>query len=163
MPLSRAAGINLPRSVFEPRSSLGVTASLPGVAHFVDGGRSRRRRFRRRAPRTNAEWALLGSASPCSSSAPHALAGDDLIRFDDIERLLHDGDLSDSKFSLVMPLASAPFLLPGEVVASPRWWAARFNVIVVAVGLGVGFRLLRRGSTKPSSGSSRSCSSSPRC
>ena len=42
-----------------------------------------------------------------------------------------------------MPLASAPFLLLGEVVASPEWWAARFNVIVVAVGLGVGFRLLR--------------------
>ena len=43
-----------------------------------------------------------------------------------------------------MPLASAPFLLPGEVVASPGDAAARFNVIVVAVGLGVGFRLLPR-------------------
>lgn len=74
---------------------------------------------------------------------PHALAGDDFTRFDDIERLLHDGNLSDSKFSLVMPLASAPFLLFGELVASPEWWAGRFNVILVAVGLLVAFRLLR--------------------
>ena len=92
----------------------------------------------------NVEWALLvGGLVVLFFLLPHALAGDDLTRFDDIERLLHDGDLSDSRFSLVMPLFSAPFLLLGEVVASPEWWAARFNVIVVAVGLLVGFRLVR--------------------
>jgi hypothetical protein len=90
------------------------------------------------------EWALLvGGLAVLFFLLPHALAGDDLTRFDDIERLLHDGDVSDSRFSLVMPLVSAPFLLLGEVVASPEWWAARFNVIVVAVGLLVGFRLVR--------------------
>jgi len=90
------------------------------------------------------EWALLaGGLVVLFFLLPHGLAGDDLTRFDDVERLLHDGVLSESRFSLVMPLVSAPFLLLGEVVASPEWWAARFNVIVVAVGLVVAFPLLR--------------------
>lgn len=74
---------------------------------------------------------------------PHGLVGDDLTRFDDIERLLHRGQLSDSRFSLVMPLVSSPFLLLGELVQSPEWWAARFNVIVVAVAAVVAGWLLR--------------------
>jgi hypothetical protein len=92
----------------------------------------------------NVEWTLLvGGLAVLFFLLPHGLAGDDLTRFDDIERLLHHGDLSESRFSLVMPLVSAPFLLLGEVVASPEWWAARFNVIVVAIGLVVAFPLLR--------------------
>jgi hypothetical protein len=74
---------------------------------------------------------------------PHALAGDDFTRFADIESLLHHGQLSSSQFSLVMPLVSAPLLLLGELNRSPDWWAARFNVIVVAAGLLAAFRLLR--------------------
>ena len=74
---------------------------------------------------------------------PHALAGDDNQRFSDIELLLHHGRLSDSKYSLVMPLLSVPVLLLGNVVESPLWWAARFNVIVVAAGVAVSCWLLR--------------------
>jgi hypothetical protein len=74
---------------------------------------------------------------------PHSLVGDDLVRFDDIERLLHDGGLSDSRYSLVMPILSAPFLLLGEVVGSPEWWAERFNVLVVTAGAIVAARSLR--------------------
>ena len=66
---------------------------------------------------------------------PHELNGDDTIRFYDIEQLIHHGHLTDSKFSLVGPLASAPLLLLGEVVSSPAWWAGRFNLFVVAAGL----------------------------
>jgi hypothetical protein len=74
---------------------------------------------------------------------PHALAGDDNQRFSDIEQLLHHGRLSDSKYSLVMPLLSVPVLALGNVVESPTWWAARFNVIVVAAGVAVSCWLLR--------------------
>jgi hypothetical protein len=74
---------------------------------------------------------------------PHALAGDDFTRFADIESLLHHGQLSGSQFSLVMPLFSAPLLALGELIRTPDWWAARFNVIVVAAGLLGSFRLLR--------------------
>jgi hypothetical protein len=74
---------------------------------------------------------------------PHGLAGDDFTRFNDVERLLRHGSLSDSRYSIVMPLISAPVLLVGEILRSPEWWAARFNVIVVAAGALVLFRLLR--------------------
>jgi hypothetical protein len=74
---------------------------------------------------------------------PHALNGDDNIRFRDIEQLIHHGHLTSSKFSLVGPLCSAPFLLLGEVVGSPAWWAARFNVFLVASGLAAAFALTR--------------------
>jgi len=74
---------------------------------------------------------------------PHELKGDDFARFNEVERLLHHGELSDDRYSLVMPLVSAPFLLLGEVVRSPMWWAAHFNVIVVAVGALLFLRLFR--------------------
>lgn len=74
---------------------------------------------------------------------PHALTGDDNTRFADIDRLLRDGIDSDSRYSLAMPLASAPFLLLGRAVQAPEWWAARFNVIVVAIGIVVAWRLAR--------------------
>ena len=74
---------------------------------------------------------------------PHGLAGDDFTRFTDVEQLLHHGSLSNSRYSILMPLISAPVLLVGEIVRSPEWWAARFNVIVVAAGALVVFRLLR--------------------
>jgi hypothetical protein len=74
---------------------------------------------------------------------PHSLVGDDNQRFSDIELLLHHGRLSDSPYSLVMPLLSVPVLELGNVVESPAWWAARFNVIVVAAAVAVGCWLLR--------------------
>jgi hypothetical protein len=74
---------------------------------------------------------------------PHELASDDFARFADIELLLHNGELSNGKFSLVMPLLSTPFVLLGEVAESPEWWATRFNVVVVAAGFAVAYALLR--------------------
>jgi hypothetical protein len=74
---------------------------------------------------------------------PHGLAGDDFIRYDDAERLLHHGDLTKSTYSIVMPLASTPVLLLGEVVRTPQWWAAHFNLIVVAAAALLLFWLLR--------------------
>jgi hypothetical protein len=74
---------------------------------------------------------------------PHALEGDDTQRFSDIELLLHHGRLSDSRYSLVAPLLSVPVLALGDVVKSPAWWAARFNVVVAAAGVAVSCWLLR--------------------
>ena len=77
------------------------------------------------------------------AALPHALFGDDQTRFDDIEQLLHHGELSDSRYSLVMPLVASPFLLLGELVGSPSGWAARVNVIVLAAGASLIWLLLR--------------------
>src|SRR5262245_28638836 len=53
---------------------------------------------------------------------PHGLAGDDSVRFDDIERLLHHGELTDGRYSLAMPLFSAPFLLVGQLAGPSEEW-----------------------------------------
>jgi hypothetical protein len=76
-------------------------------------------------------------------AAGHAVLGDGIYRFRDIQNLLYNGHLTYSHFSLVMPLASVPFLLLGHVVESQEWWAARFNVIVLAAGALAASRLLR--------------------
>jgi hypothetical protein len=75
---------------------------------------------------------------------PHALFGiDDYTRFGDIEALLHHGKMTSSRYSLVMPLSSVPVLALGNLVESRTWWAGRFNVIVVALGVLASLRLLR--------------------
>jgi hypothetical protein len=90
------------------------------------------------------ETALLVGALPALLFVlPHGLNGDDAVRFADVEQLIHHGHLTGSQYSLVGPLFSAPFLLLGEVVASPDWWASRFNVFVVAAGLAAAFELTR--------------------
>lgn len=73
----------------------------------------------------------------------HQVLGDGIYRFRDIQNLLYNGHLTYSRFSLVMPLASVPFLLLGHLVKSQEWWAARFNMIVVAAGALAAWRLLR--------------------
>lgn len=86
---------------------------------------------------------LLGGFALLFAYLPHGLVGDDFTRFRDIQGVLHHGELSDSPFSLVMPLLSTPFLLLGEVVRSPEWWASRFNTIVVGTAAVAAFWLLR--------------------
>jgi uncharacterized membrane protein len=75
--------------------------------------------------------------------ADHRVLGDGITRFRDIQNLIYNGHLTNSTYSLVMPLASVPFLLLGHLVESQEWWAARFNVIVLAAGSFVAWRLLR--------------------
>jgi hypothetical protein len=86
---------------------------------------------------------LLGGYVLWFAYLPHALFTDDFTRFRDVERLLHHGHLSDSPFSLVMPLFSTPVLLLGEHLRTPEWWAARFNVLVLGGGALVAFLVLR--------------------
>jgi hypothetical protein len=73
----------------------------------------------------------------------HEIYGDDTVRFAEIELLIHHGRLTADSYSLIGPLFSAPFLLLGELVGSPRWWASHFNVFVVSGGLLALFRLTR--------------------
>ena len=53
------------------------------------------------------EWALAIVGLVASSLVlPHRLGYDGQIRFGDIETLIHEGTLSDSPYSLVMPIVS---------------------------------------------------------
>lgn len=73
---------------------------------------------------------------------PHHLEGDDWPRLADIQALMH-GHLTNDKYSLVMPLLSAPFERLDAAVGSPAYFVARFNLILVAVGTVVAWRLVR--------------------
>jgi hypothetical protein len=95
-------------------------------------------------PEPLAEWGLIAAGlAMLFFLLPHMVGGDDIIRLNSIEALIHHGRLSSDKYSLVMPLVSMPLLLLGEVVRSPEWWASRFNVLVVGIGIWAAFRLLR--------------------
>lgn len=91
------------------------------------------------------EWTLLGAGFVVLFLClPHGLFADDGIRFIELEGFLHHGTLATtSPYSLVMPLFSTPVVALGNWLGHPEWWAARFNVIVVAVGAVVAARLLR--------------------
>jgi hypothetical protein len=78
----------------------------------------------------------------------HEIGGDNGSRLFDIEQLLHHGQIVNDRYSLVGPLVSTPFLLLGEVVGSPTWWAAHFNMFVVAIALAATY-LLTRGRVDP--------------
>jgi hypothetical protein len=73
---------------------------------------------------------------------PHHLEGDDWPRLGDIQSLMH-GHLSSDKYSLVMPLLSAPFERLDWAFGSPTYLIERFNVVVVAIGTLVAWRLVR--------------------
>lgn len=74
---------------------------------------------------------------------PHQLRGDDITRLNDINQLLNHGRLTNSRFSLVMPLISAPVLMLSHVAGSRFYWAEHFNTIVIAGGVVIAYLLLR--------------------
>jgi hypothetical protein len=73
---------------------------------------------------------------------PHGLRNDDKVRLNDIEQLLH-GHLTSSKYSLVMPLLSAPMILMGNLTGTIAGWALEFNTVVIGLGVLIAYRLLR--------------------
>jgi hypothetical protein len=74
---------------------------------------------------------------------PHVLRGDDLTRLNDINQLLDHGKLTNSRFSLVMPLISVPVLMLGHVIQNRIYWAEHFNTLVIAAGVLISWLLIR--------------------
>jgi hypothetical protein len=74
---------------------------------------------------------------------PHVLRGDDLTRLHDINQLLDHGKLTNSRFSLVMPLISVPVLMLSHVTQTRAYWAEHFNSLVVAAGVLIAYLLIR--------------------
>jgi len=74
---------------------------------------------------------------------PHELGGDGEIRFLGLARLLEHGYLPDMSYSLVGPLFSTPLYWLGKGILTPEWWCSRYNVLLLALGFFLSFRLLR--------------------
>ena len=71
---------------------------------------------------------------------PHGLTGDGYLRFVKLDALFREGTLRGERYSYIGPLFAAPLWLFGE---SRMWWCARFNVLVLAAGILVTWRMLR--------------------
>ncbi len=101
-------------------------------------------------PRTLALWrsATLEPFLICLACAaiyvvsPFGIDGDGAARFDGLSRLLSDGNLSRTPYSLIGPLASSPLWLLGSVLGSPEWWTARFNFVLFIFCLAGFYRVL---------------------
>ena len=73
----------------------------------------------------------------------HGIEGDGRFRYAALQGLLAGGGIPNTKYTLIGSLPSVPLMLLGRVVASPEWWASRYNVLVYAAGIGALYALLR--------------------
>jgi hypothetical protein len=65
---------------------------------------------------------------------PHRIAGDAVVRFDTLGRLLDHGQLTGSPYSYVGPLFSAPLYYLGKLTGDPAWWCQYYNTLLLACG-----------------------------
>jgi hypothetical protein len=75
--------------------------------------------------------------------SPHSLAGDGMDRYNAISTLLQQGEISDTRYSMVGPLFSTVLFALGKIYKSPDWWCAKYNFFVFSIGLLFMYRLLR--------------------
>ncbi len=75
---------------------------------------------------------------------PHSLGGDGQVRFQELDMLLEDGRRPTTSFSMVGPLFSTPLYYLGRWIQTPKWWCSRFNTLLLALGVLVLHRLLKR-------------------
>jgi hypothetical protein len=78
---------------------------------------------------------------------PHAITGDGMVRYDNLNTLLTKGELPEQRYSYVGPLMASPIWLWNRRTQRV-WWTERFNVLVLAAGAAAAWFLLR-GSVPP--------------
>jgi hypothetical protein len=74
---------------------------------------------------------------------PHHNEADGALRFQALRQLLESGTWSPTEFALVGTVLAAPLYLLGRLVETPAWWVARYNLVVLGLGLIALWRLLR--------------------
>lgn len=65
---------------------------------------------------------------------PHAIYGDGLRRYNELDALLGSGQISGDKYSLIGPLFSAPLWYLGKLYRGASWWEAHYNLLLFALG-----------------------------
>jgi hypothetical protein len=74
---------------------------------------------------------------------PHNNEGDGAVRFQALQQLIETGTWSPTYFPLLGTLLAAPMYLLGRLSRTPAWWVARYNLVVLFLGLLGLWRLLR--------------------
>lgn len=65
---------------------------------------------------------------------PHAIYGDGMRRYNELDALLGHGQISGDKYSLIGPLFSAPLWYLGQLYRGPDWWESHYNLALFALG-----------------------------
>ena len=63
-------------------------------------------------------------------ASPFAIEGDGGVRFRALSRLLSEGALDATPYSLVGPLFSAPLWWVGSALGDTEWWVGRYNFVL---------------------------------
>lgn len=92
-------------------------------------------------PRVEILLLLLGIVA--LFSAPHSISGDGQVRFELLSMLLKGEHLPTTGYSLIGPLFASPLYLLGHFYASPEWWCAQFNLVLLLSGSLYANHLLR--------------------
>jgi hypothetical protein len=74
----------------------------------------------------------------------HGIDGDGRTRFDALQGWLIGNGVSKTKYQLIGSLPSVVLMLLGRLIASPVWWVSRYNLLVLAAGIGLLYAMLRR-------------------
>ena len=75
---------------------------------------------------------------------PHGIYGDGYVRFVKLDELLRHGTLATERYSYIGPLFASPLWVFGD---TRLWWAARFNVLVLAAGVAAAAWAMRKAAT----------------
>src|SRR5579872_717460 len=78
---------------------------------------------------------IVGALVAHLALLPHLVVSDGIRRFDELNDLLTNGQISGDKYSMIGPLFATPLWLLGHLYRDPIWWVARFNLIVFGLGL----------------------------
>jgi hypothetical protein len=76
--------------------------------------------------------------------SPHSIWGDGSLRYSAVSKLLTDGTILKTPYSMIGPIFSAPLWFLGKLIKSPAWWCSIYNLIVFTTGLFIIYRICRK-------------------
>jgi hypothetical protein len=94
--------------------------------------------------RARIEYLLIVTGLVAMFLVPHPTWGDGTIRYEQLNRLLAWGKLTDTQYSMVGPLLSAPLWLFGRALRHEEWWTLHYNAFLVMIGVAFCHVALRR-------------------
>ena len=77
-------------------------------------------------------------------SSKHSIFSDGIVRFDSLSMLLSDGTISQTPYSIIGPIFSAPLWFLGKLIKSPAWWCSLYNFLIFITGLFFIYRICRK-------------------
>ncbi|MBO2455894.1 hypothetical protein J4573_53085 [Actinomadura barringtoniae] len=81
------------------------------------------------------EYLLIASGLGAMFFIPHPTWGDGTIRYEQLNALMAYGKLTDTQYSFVGPILSAPLWLIGRALGHEEWWTLHYNAVLLMAGI----------------------------